>query len=346
MRHYVYEIVNNYNKSRGIQPYRYIGVRSCECDENNDDYMGSSAPLYFDINILGIKNFSKKILRTFDNRDEANKEEHKLHIKYDVAKNADFYNLSIAREKQILKKKNIVSAINLKTGEYISVTKKAFDSLDFLVGLNKRKIWINNGKNHKLIEKVSAIEYIKNGWKRGKIVNKIQITNNIENKNINPIDLEYYLLNGWRSGRTNRKKHKIWCTNGIIEKMVENNEIPIGWRRGRCESPTKGRICVKMDENIKYVKAEDAYNYEKMGNKRRWVKKDKKEKFIKMEEIEKFLDDGWVIGKYPTGNKNNLKGRICVNKQGVYKLIHKENLDTYISNGWYKGKKQKTKNEN
>ena len=84
--HYTYEITN---KKSGI---RYIGVRSCNCNPNNDSYMGSCKILNETISVEGKENFTKKILQTFPTREEAAQHEIELHEKFDVARNPMFYN--------------------------------------------------------------------------------------------------------------------------------------------------------------------------------------------------------------------------------------------------------------
>lgn len=91
--HYVYRIINN-NPTDNRK--FYIGVRSCKnCLPDEDiKYMSSSKYVKEAINDLGINNFSKEILSVWDSREAAITEEIRLHEKYDVAKNENFYNKS------------------------------------------------------------------------------------------------------------------------------------------------------------------------------------------------------------------------------------------------------------
>lgn len=68
----------------------YIGVRSCKCEIDKDNYWGSSKHLPKNIN----ETHEKIILGKFLTREEAIKNEIYLHNKYDVAKNPLFYNQS------------------------------------------------------------------------------------------------------------------------------------------------------------------------------------------------------------------------------------------------------------
>ena len=89
-QHYTYEITNKKGN-------RYIGVRSCNCNPNNDPYMGTCKTLDEAIEIEGKENFTKKILQTFPTRKEAMQHEIDLHKKFDVARNPLFYNEANAK---------------------------------------------------------------------------------------------------------------------------------------------------------------------------------------------------------------------------------------------------------
>jgi hypothetical protein len=67
---------------------KYIGVRSCTCHPNKDDYWSSSKHLPKDVKTT----HKKRILKIHASRKEAIKHEIYLHYKYDVGKNSEFYN--------------------------------------------------------------------------------------------------------------------------------------------------------------------------------------------------------------------------------------------------------------
>ncbi len=67
MYHYTYQITNLINNKI------YYGVRSCKClPEEDTTYMGSGVVLKLAIKKYGIENFSKKIDKLFETREEAN----------------------------------------------------------------------------------------------------------------------------------------------------------------------------------------------------------------------------------------------------------------------------------
>lgn len=86
--HYVYEITNNINSKK------YIGKRSCSCNIEQDQYMGSGLYLWNAINKYGINNFSKKILFICNSEEEAFLKEKELIDKVNATKNPMYYNIA------------------------------------------------------------------------------------------------------------------------------------------------------------------------------------------------------------------------------------------------------------
>lgn len=83
--HYVYELTCI---ETGI---KYIGVRTSNCEPQNDAYMSSSKTIRRLIK-EGFS-FSKTILSQWSSHLEAANEESRLHVLYDVQNNPNFYNL-------------------------------------------------------------------------------------------------------------------------------------------------------------------------------------------------------------------------------------------------------------
>jgi len=92
--HYTY-LITNLNPST-TEKY-YIGVRSCSCLPENDNYMGSSSLLKEDITKIGIESFEKVIIEIWDTRELASLNEEWLHGYYNVADSTEFYNRRNAR---------------------------------------------------------------------------------------------------------------------------------------------------------------------------------------------------------------------------------------------------------
>ena len=75
-----------------------------------------------------------------------------------------------------------------------------------------------------------------------------------------------------------------------------------------------------------------------VNKNRKYINKDGLNKMVYDYELEDYLENGWIIGLYKKGN-------IIVNKNGVRKLIYDYELEDYLENGWVRGQgktKQKT----
>ena len=86
MFHYVYEITNNINGRK------YIGKHST--NDMNDGYMGSGIAIKQAIKKYGSKNFSKKIIKSFETSEEAFKFEKEIIEQLDCVNNYKYYNMS------------------------------------------------------------------------------------------------------------------------------------------------------------------------------------------------------------------------------------------------------------
>lgn len=87
MIHYTYWIIDNINNMY------YHGVHSSIEPNNIKAYRGSSKILKAQIRKYGIENFEKRIERTFNTREEANKWEQHVHNRLNVANHPKFYNM-------------------------------------------------------------------------------------------------------------------------------------------------------------------------------------------------------------------------------------------------------------
>lgn len=86
MNHYVYKITNILNGKI------YIGVRSCDCAIDEDPYMGSGRSLREDMDMIGVYNFKKEIIRICEDRESALELEREL-VDHDFINRSDTYNL-------------------------------------------------------------------------------------------------------------------------------------------------------------------------------------------------------------------------------------------------------------
>ena len=206
--HYVYLITNSMNGKK------YIGVRSSKKSPEDDiSYFGSSKILNEEIKKSGKEYFKKEILSTWNTRQEANKEEIRLHKKFNVSEDSQFYNKANATEEgfctygqvpvldlktnetkqvtieEFLKNNNLitksqgrVSVLDLKTNETKQVTKEEFEREETLVSVNKGLVSVIDSRNNSS-KKVSIEEYKKYDYLVSTTCGKVVMFDRIENRN-------------------------------------------------------------------------------------------------------------------------------------------------------------------
>lgn len=230
---YVYRITNKENNKH------YYGVRSSKVEPTLDlgiKYFSSSKDKEFMNEQLQNKdNFKYKVIKSFDTREEAINLEIKLHNKFDVAKNSNFYNKS----KQLISSFDTSGTIpwnkGLKSDKKriprseetklkISNSKKGVKQTEEHRRINseskKGMIYIFKNDIAKKVKSEFLDEFISNGWTKGKLPmseetklkiklsnkNKCVINNKISQKVINTNELEKYLSEGWIKGQLPRSK--------------------------------------------------------------------------------------------------------------------------------------------
>jgi len=151
-QHYIYKITNN--KPTDKRRY-YIGVKSSP-DPENDNYWGSSDSLKESMDEIGLENFSKEILSTWETREEANAEEVRLHELFDVASSEEYYNKANATSTGFCRFGK-VTAIDMRDNSIKDITKEEFHKFEYYVSCTKGQVTVidNNG----LRKNVSLDEY-------------------------------------------------------------------------------------------------------------------------------------------------------------------------------------------
>lgn len=141
-QHYVYEL----QFENGM---KYIGARTCDCEPENDSYLGSSKVLTKE----QLNNCKKVILAKFSTREEAIAEEIRLHELYDVSSNPNYYNLV----KQTSTKFD-QSGCTAETHAHVAATanklrgRKAQDYEYIRKANEKRKSYVGDNRTQKQIE--------------------------------------------------------------------------------------------------------------------------------------------------------------------------------------------------
>jgi len=196
--HYVYKITNlNPTDERKF----YIGVRtSTVLPEEDIKYMGSSKYLTKYIEELGIQNFSKSILSTWETRQEANQEEIRLHTLHEVSINRNYYNKAEAKNAGFCTYNKIVVK-NLKTDTIELIEKQDYCANNFS--------HFHSGK--RLVKNLITDKYLK--------ITNIEYNNNKDLYNIAGTKLIHiYDYNG----------NLRYTSNTNFQKLCKDNDLPHG----------------------------------------------------------------------------------------------------------------------
>ena len=177
--HYFYKITNNINN------HFYYGVHNT--NNLDDGYMGSGKRLHYAYEKYGIENFTKEILKFFDNSEDAFNYEAEI-VTEDLVYNNDCYNIQ-----QGGKTFNTTNCITVKykdEEEYFIIPKNKYDKNVF------DTVWTN--RHHK---KDSREKTRKTMTKNGKTGKRTWINKNGIVKYALNEKLESFLNDNWELGR-------------------------------------------------------------------------------------------------------------------------------------------------
>ena len=218
MYHYFYKITNNINN------HFYYGIHSTS--NLDDGYMGSGVALHCAYKRYGIENFTKEILKFFDNRSDLEKYEEFI-VNEDLIKDAACYNIAIGGRSPYLSDKH---------KESIKKSLKQINHQQGELNSHYNTVWVNNGIETRIIPKELLEEFINKGYSRGRKIkhkdniveankNKIWVNKNGKTKFIYKSELKEYILDGWLFGRCEKISKRTLKRPGYIFFIKLYNEI-------------------------------------------------------------------------------------------------------------------------
>ena len=163
---YVYRITNV--KSRK----HYYGYKSIDVDADPKQHLGkiyfssSTDKEFIDDQKNNPKSYRYKIIKIYDNKDDALKHEIKLHERFDVAKNLSFYNKArqtstkFAYYEGRTKNKGMTTVRDINTGQIFQIHKDNFDPSKHC-GITKGRVLAKSIVDGKVI--MASIDDIKSG---------------------------------------------------------------------------------------------------------------------------------------------------------------------------------------
>lgn len=272
-----------------INGKKYIGQKKSNIFLGND-YLGSGVILLKAVNKYGKNNFSVKLIATAESKEQLDNLEIKYIKTYREA-NENLYNIADG---------------GYTLGGYLGNT-------------TKNKIWVNNGREHVMIDKHELNTYIALGYKRGSLNTRgyVWVSNEINDVHIPKNELESYLSSGYKLGRLHFRKH--WVTDGNIELFISTEDkIPDGFHSGRISTsrqPSRGM---------------------------KFMYKDKEEILVAPECVDTYIHNGYQIGRHP---RHSIKGKKGYSTTSGYKWVTNDvenvftpNYSSYINQGYRFGR--------
>lgn len=362
--HYVYKITNN--KPVDERKY-YIGVRTAKgCTPQEDvKYMSSSKYLKESIRELGLENFSKEILSIWDSRELANAEEIRLHRKFNVGCNDEFYNRAEATRDGFFTF-NQVTVFDKREGITKNISKEDYEKYDYYHQCTKGTVVVKDVRDNSR-KRVSKETYTKSDFYVSTSAGSILVTN--EKSQLVRITVDEY--------NKNKKKYKHITTGKVpaidtrdnSKKMVSVEDYH---KFDYYKTGLSGKVLVfdKLDNKLKMINKNivknnsryEIFNKNKItvidirDNSTKRVSKDDYEKYdyfvnLKSKRIIIF-DDNDVVQYETYGNfekiceSNNLpatalkisynnNGRLLYQNLGNQQISRLKNLGFYQYKGWY-----------
>ena len=331
---YFYKITNNINN------HFYYGVH---CTDNlNDGYMGSGVRLKYAYKKYGIENFSKEILKFFDNIQEAYEYEAEI-VTEDLVHNSECYNIQCGGEGW-----NTYGTVSVQdkfgnhfrcslhdpkylNGEYIPTTKGQVTVKD--KNGNYFNVSINDPRylSGELVGITSGRIYVKH-----KQTGRLHI---FEPNDIRLNSDEYELnvvIGGCGKGKVTVKDNagNIYTVDKNDPRYISGELKPLWCGRHHTEETKK-----KMSFTHQLNKHQQGKKNSMYGKK--WMHKIDDEKFlckpIPKNEIDEYLNNGWSLGRIVTDKKKIKsellkKERICkVCGKHYYHILHTGTTKTMCS---------------
>ena len=315
--HYAYMIVNDLNQ------HYYVGVHTS--DQYLDKYKGSGSRLKMAYKKYGSANFTKYILRFFNDIQTMLKYEESVVDENKINDN-ECYNLIPGGGELDSVGKCVVKD---KDGNTLAVAVNDPRINKTLIPINKGMVTVRDQNNKTLrVSKddprletgeliyegkgyVSVIDQNGRGfrvrkddprWLLGELKHSLTGRVVVEDNNGNRISIKK------DDPRLETGEYKYMTTDRITVRDKFGNTMSVSVKDPRIQT---GEL-VSVNKN------------------RIYINNGTEQKMVYKEDIQKYLDDGWKIGM-------TKKGCVWVNKNGQGKVIPKESLQKYLDDGWVRG---------
>lgn len=282
--HYFYKIINTINN------HFYYGIHST--DNLDDGYMGSGSRLNYAYKKYGIENFTKEILKFFDNRKECSDYEAEV-VNEVLIEDPNCYNIILGGDNGPVLGTAIVKD---KKGNIFQVPcdDKRILLGDF-VGITAGFITCYDNVLNKYVY-ISVNEYHENKNRYSSILKNNRIVKNLKNNKIEIISKDLFYTDNNFVGVSKgtylcKDKFGNYYMVDVNDSRIADGTLSAFWKGQKHSIATKEKMKQTHKEN-KHQQGEKNSQYGTC-----WIMKDGISKKIKKDELEAYISMGWKKGR-------------------------------------------------
>ena len=282
--HYFYKITNTINN------HFYYGIHST--NDLNDGYMGSGRRLKIAIKKYGIENFSKEIIKFFNNRDELAKYEAEI-VTESLVHDPNCYNMIVGGDCLITS--GTTTVIDVKGNTFRVPVDDPMMYIDYKPIASDRVYCLDTVDNQYKIVDIDEFRCDRNRY-ISQLDNVIIVRDVTTGKSMQVSREEY---------RSNKTKYSTPSTDKVLVKDTKGNffqvhkddnrllngELILFWKNRKHTQDTKNKISDTFRKN-KYQQGERNSQFGTC-----WVMKVDVSKKIKKDDLDTYINDGWIKGR-------------------------------------------------
>lgn len=282
--HYFYKITNTINN------HFYYGIHST--NDLNDGYMGSGSRLKIAIKKYGIENFSKEIIKFFDNREELAQYEAEI-VTESLVYDPNCYNMVVGGDCLITS--GTTTVIDNKGNTFRVPVDDPMMYIEYKPIASDRVYCLDTVDNQYKIVDIDEFRCDRDRY-ISQLDNMVIVRDITTGKSMQVSREEYY---------ANKKKYSIHSTNKVLVKdnkgnffqvckddeRLLNGELVLFWKNRKHTQETKNKISNTFRKN-KHQQGEKNSQYGTC-----WVMKGEVSKKIKKDDLDTYINDGWIKGR-------------------------------------------------
>ena len=282
--HYFYKVTNTINN------HFYYGIHSTK--DLNDGYMGSGRRLKQAIKKYGIENFSKEIIKFFNNREELAKYEAEI-VTESLVRDPNCYNMVVGGDCLITS--GTTTVIDNSGNTFRVPVDDPMMYIEYKPIASDRVYCLDTADNQYKIVDISEFRHNRDQY-ISQLDNMIIVRDITTGKSMQVSREEYY---------SNKKKYSTPTTDKVLVKdnkgnffqvyrddeRLLNGELTLFWKNRKHTQETKNKISDTFRKN-KHQQGEKNSQYGTC-----WIMKDGVSKKIKKEDLGIYINDGWIKGR-------------------------------------------------